>query len=403
MIQLTSKGDIDKALFADPKDIDKIFNRPTSEFGLNPFLHKYERTLNFSTEHREVIFSSKATFNKSVECVIPRFGAFMQNIYVQINLPSITRIDGSFAAWANCLGELLLKSVSLEINGVVIDSFDSVATDVLDETEYIAKSSERGMMGKFDNLRFMQTTLQYGTDPETLFIPLRFFFTKDTTNALPLAAMTSTEMVLRIEFEEFSKCICYDGSTTPKEVDFTSANLLVEYHHVEKPFIDRFLINKPFMYLIDQIQMNEEYISGNTTQFHVDLQYQLPIRSLYWCFVDEDSENNNDWFNYLRRSDSGVIMKEAKFDFDGNEVTPMRSEMYYRLIQPNQDVISEKCIYQMHFGIKSGVNSGSVNFSRLDKASMQLNLRPGGPTRMHIIAINWNILIIQNGAATLMF
>ena len=404
MSQMSARSEPDMYLVghADQKDTD--FSSPYSEFGHNPFLQKFNRIINYSTTDKEVSFTTGPAFGKTVKCEIPKHAPFMQNVSVQIWLPRLVKTSGTFASWTNAIGYALIKKVVLAISGVNVTTMSGQSMDIIDEMEYSNKVSARRMMGKFDNINFMQSNVKYGSNEEYIIVPLRFWFTDDISQSLPLGGMAASTITITIDISDFSSCICYDGDTPPLFADIVRGNLLVRYHDVPQSFINEHMISKKFVYLVEQTQIDGEYVSGDATNFHLEMKFNLPVSSLYWAFVDEQSEENNDWFNYLKRSDGNVIMTHGRIDVDGNALTEMLPEMYYRLAQAKQDNVSEKCIYQMHFCSKLKENTGSMNMSNFDKISMQIKLRGGGnPSRMVFIAKNWNFLIIQNGFACIKF
>lgn len=409
-IQLLSKGVQDKFLFADPNPIDNA-TKPASGFGFNPFTHRYNRMMNLMSDHKELIFANKPQFGKSTYCVIPKHGAYLQQLYVRIRLPALEHSSGSTAAWTNAIGFAILKSITLEIGGVILGALTGGALDILEEITInpATKDLRRRMVGKFDFLSYSQTgPYRFGLNEEEVLIPIPFWFTTSHANALPLAAMAASDIIIRIGFAEFNNCVVYDGAAPPVFTEIKSASIVAKYHHVDDEYINTNMLGRSFLYLTDQIQIMNEYIPLNRAGFHIELDFKHPVSCIYWAFIEEDSESNNDWFNYTRRSDSSPIMESALFELEGYSRTEMLPESYYRLTQTleNSPCGSEKAVYQYNFGqgIQSGISpSGSVNFSRLDKATMYINVRPGPPCRLCLVALNWNMFIVNRGLSSMMF
>ena len=116
-IQLLLRGVQDKFLFAEPNVLDNAA-KPASMYGANPFVHRYLRTMNFMSEHKELIFANQAHFGQSTFCNIPHHGAYLQQLYIRVKLPALVHSSGTSAAWTNAIGFAILKSVTLEIGGV---------------------------------------------------------------------------------------------------------------------------------------------------------------------------------------------------------------------------------------------------------------------------------------------
>lgn len=152
-IQLLLRGVQDKFLFAEPNVLDNAA-KPASMYGANPFVHRYLRTMNFMSEHKELIFANQAHFGQSTFCNIPHHGAYLQQLYIRVKLPALVHSSGTSAAWTNAIGFAILKSVTLEIGGVVHGYLNGEILDVLEETnQSTEKDSRRQLVGKFDFLR----------------------------------------------------------------------------------------------------------------------------------------------------------------------------------------------------------------------------------------------------------
>lgn len=406
---MTSRGVQDQFLFAPPVLNDSA--KPASMYGTNPFIHRYNRSMNFMSDHKELIFANQSQFGQSSYCIVPHHGAYLQQLYLRVRLPALIHSSGSSAAWTNAVGFAIIKDISLEIGGVVHGTLTGEILDILEETSIrsVQKDSYRRMVGKFDFLSYSQTGVdRFGLKEEEVIIPLRFWFTESIDRSIPVGAMASGDIIIRVTFNDFSKCVVYDGDTPPIFADILSASIVAKFHHVDAEYIETNMIGKSFLYLSDQIQTRNEHIPLNRTGFHVDLDFKHPVRCIYWMFIEEESENNNDWFNYNRRSDGLPIMTSASFELEGFQRSEMLTEKHYRIIQPLEHAHAgtEKAVYQYNFGQGEQYGnspSGSVNFSRLDKASMYVNIRAGNPCRMFLFAVNWNVFITNKGLSSMMF
>lgn len=409
-IQLLLRGVQDKFLFAEPNALDDAA-KPASVYGANPFVHRYLRTMNFMSDHKELIFANQAHFGQSTFCVIPHHGAYLQQLYIRVKLPALVPSSGTTAAWTNAIGFAILKNVTLEIGGVVHGTLSGEILDVLEETNNLQseKDSRKQMVGKFDFISYAQTGAnRFGLNEEEVYVPLHFWFTESLSNAMPLASMAESSIILRVTFSDFKKLVVYDGDTPPVFADIKSAGIVAKYHHVDTEYINTNLHDKSFLFLTDQIQTMSEYIPPNRTAFHIDLEFKHPVKCIYWMFIETESEDNNDWFNYTRRSDGSPIMIDARFELEGFRRTETLPERYFRVVQPLEHAVcgSEKAVYQYNFGQGKKYStspSGSVNFSRLDKATMHINIKGGPPCRLCLFAVNWNIFIVNRGLSSMMF
>src|SRR5215217_2497915 len=409
-IQLLARGVQDKFLFAEANPMDSEA-KPASMYGSNPFIHRYNRTMNIMSDHKELVFANKPQFGKSTYCVVPNLGAYLQQLYIRIRLPSLVPSSGTTSAWTNAIGFAIIKQITLEIGGVVHGSLTAGALDIMNETLFQTAEKEvhRRMVGKFDFFTYSQTgPNRFGLNEEEVFALLPFWFTNSHAEALPPGAMSASDVIIRVTFADFNECVVYDGSTPPIFSEIKSASILAKYHHLDDEYVQTNMIGKSLLYLANQIQIKTEYIPPNRTGFHIELEFKHPVSCILWAFVEEESESNNDWFNYTRRSDGGAIMESARFELEGFPRTEMLPETHYRILQPleNSYCASEKAVYQYNFGqgLRFGTSpSGSVNFSRLDKAIMYINIRGGPPCRICLVAMNWNMFIVNRGLSSMMF
>jgi hypothetical protein len=163
-------------------------------------------------------------------------------------------------------------------------------------------------------------------------------------------------------------------------------------------------------FYIDQIQENDKYfISSSINKFKYTLNFNHPIRELIWVFIETNSESNNDWFNYSSRTNTSdnVLMSSAKLILEVDKNDEM-NEDYYRINQSYQhhSVIPNKPIYVYSFDEhpEEIQSSGTMNFSKLDNSNLQIKMVSiHSDLYMYLMAININILTIENGMAKIVF
>jgi hypothetical protein len=151
-----------------------------------------------------------------------------------------TPIGGFWSHYVNAIGYRLLSTVSLKIGQLVIDQVTS---------EYLYACSElMGKAGKrVQQLVGMHETrsqlIAWSTNAQTLWVPLPWYFTTLSGNALSLATLPGNSVVVTVAFAALSRCIvvshrnitAYKGATG---VDLTNsdldATLLTEYVFLEE-------------------------------------------------------------------------------------------------------------------------------------------------------------------------
>lgn len=202
-------------------------------------------------------------------------------MYLRVVLPSLAAdSDTTAIAWTTRLGHALINSVEVEIGGSRIDRQYGTWMDVWYELARPAGDQERGfakMVGDVEELTSVDATQK---PTYTLYVPLQFWFNRNTGLALPLIALQYHEVRLHFEFNTFAKCVNYSGSA-PSAASFSDATLLVEYAYLDSEERRRFA-QVGHEYLIEQVQFTGEESVSNTSA-KVKLGFNHPTKSLHWA------------------------------------------------------------------------------------------------------------------------
>jgi len=81
----------------------------------------YRRHTNFAMESIEQTFNGQASWGKKVTCTISRNGDLIHRMYLRVKLPTVATGGNEFR-WLNWVGQLLVKSVEIEIGGQRIEN-----------------------------------------------------------------------------------------------------------------------------------------------------------------------------------------------------------------------------------------------------------------------------------------
>lgn len=195
LIQLVAHGIEDMYLSSDP---DITF-----------FKVVYRRHTNFSIESVRQNFSKRADFGETVQCTVGRLGDMIGKVIVYVEIPSIPRFSSPHTkfAWVRNLGYTLIKKTEIVIDGHRIDtqygewmwiwSQVSGKKSGTDETDRIdVMTGNVPAMYEFTN----------GKPGYELYIPLEFWFCKETGLALPLVALSQSQVQITVTFREASEC-----------------------------------------------------------------------------------------------------------------------------------------------------------------------------------------------------
>ena len=166
-------------------------------------------------------------------------------------------------------------------------------------------------------------------------------------------------------------------------------------------------------YLIEQVQYNEkESFPSNTTDRKFKLDFNLPVKSMYWVIKLDKTDRDNDMFNFSDTVNYNVTtgdpITKAVLQMNGSERFDEREAKYFRLIQPFQKhtTVPNDFIYMYSFALKpeNYQPSGACNFSKIDNANLSITFKTGlenGSIRVY--ALNYNILRIFSGMGGLAF
>jgi hypothetical protein len=371
----------------------------------------YRRHTNFSIESVGQYFQESLEFGKKATCIIRRKGDLLSQMVLEIELPALE----SGVSWINGIGHHLIKSVDLEIGGELVDRQYGEYLDIYSELNMPAEKRDGyySMVGK--NKSYSKTT-QEGT--LKLYIPLRFWFCKDISYALPLVAMQISEVRVIIDARPFSEC-WYSGTsmgTTPSSKTITNSILYCDYIYLDSHERKKVAAAKEHKYLIEQVQIYDgNPVPANSSIALVDFHFNHPVKELIWVYQPDGVSTTNDWGNYSMTLDNDQVfttkaepIQNVEMKLNGTDRFDKRSASYFRLVQPYQyhTAISDKYIYCYSFSLKPEEYqpSGTINFSKIDSSTLHLEMSSSILAgQIKIYAINYNILKITGGMTGLMY
>lgn len=393
-LQLQARGLQDVYLTKDPE--------------INVFQYQYFRYLNFANDLYKLHLNDSATFNSKTYAIIPKLGHLLSKLYLHLRLPPLVFNQGTYACWSDAIGYSIFNGpIELQIGGIVVDKLYPVGMDILDElTTTTNKVGHDRMIMKSDIWR---SGLNNAGKEINLMIPLDFWFTKTYSMALPLLSMTSQEIQINFNFADFVNVINYDGLAAPPRVEILESNIFAEYIMLDDIVLDKFQAQK-HQYVIPQMVYNgDDYIPANQTNFSTKINFQNPCKELIFCCVDQNNYDNNNYFNYSRRSDEATLIKEASLMLNGkHRYDNFLPEFIFRDFFPNivHSVVPTKHFYVMPFSIKPEDNqpTGSINMGRFDDILLSLKMNSNNPAcKLYIFGIMYNIVTIENGSLTFEF
>jgi hypothetical protein len=415
----------------------------------------YRRYTNFAIEHiKQTFLNTIDETTKSTNVTISRSGDLMSNVWIESYFPSVTSPNNpTYISWCNNTGHAYIEDCELLIGGSSIDKHNSLYLDANNEFTDIDEKEQLGL-NKHPNNLYMKNGNSNIAPELNLLIPLKFYFTQNYGQSIPLIALQYHEVELKFNFRPLKKLLVSDKTCTDAAISSPDTNLWVEYIFLDTAERKRFA-QSTHTYLIQQVQTSEKQLeTTNQINFH------HPVKQLIWVITHERNEssditieaadptvfkplkyndsstlvtgtesvNGNDYFNYQLNStdiNHGITAKESgsciylnktvdHFDtctlkINSYDRFDPQKAIFFRYLQPlnYNKRIPKKHIYTYNFSLKSNEYQpyGTCNFSKIPQAILSFNKigTESANRRIHIFAINYNLLVITNGMAGIRF
>ena len=298
----------------------------------------------------------------------------------------------------------------------------------INEQEWIGLNKHPGKIGYFRN-----GSKNIDSQKLKLYIPLHFWFCDNPGLYLPIVGITKHDVKLNIVTRSVENLFNLDG-----ELSYTNTvpqiDMWCNYIFLDKEEKRKFLLEKK-AYLIQQVQKYE-----NDIKLINPIKFYHPVKEIMWVsqnnnVASESGSGNsdtdvlsnisgqaqnqkNDYFNYQASSqlDTEIIYAQTSYESFGTAKLKLngidrfydRDASYFRLVQPlhcNQKVPS-KHIYLYSFSLnpRKYQPSGSCNFSKIDDAELIFTSKQNYTNeKLSVYAVNYNVLVVSNGMAGLVY
>ena len=370
----------------------------------------YRRHTNFSMESIEQTFNGSPDFGKKVTVTVSRNGDLITKVYLQTDLPDIAATASGFS-WVEEVGHFLINSVEVEIGGQRIDKHYGRWMSI-----WSSLTLESGKTDGYNNMIGNTSTLHGNGSAaatnatlsgETLYIPLQFWFCRNAGLALPLIALQYHEVKFNIEFAPIADLLdaTYNSYTGTPSLENTS--LYIDYIYLDTDERRRFA-QTSHEYLIEQLQFTgDESLSGQNNK--VKLNFNHPCKELIWVVQADETTGNN--YTDAANGAGANPCASAKLQLNGHDRFSQRNGRYFNLVQPFQhhSNVPATGINLYSFALKPEEHqpSGSANLSRIDNATLQLNITSAANALSNkvvaIYAVNYNVLRIMSGMGGLAY
>ena len=204
---------------------------------------------------------------------IEKYGDLINKMYLEIILKG-----NSSKTWGYVknIGLALIKNISLIIDGEIVETHTNDMLNLIYQLENNHINEYNDMIGNINSL----TRIDQEHDRCSLYIPLKFWFNKHDSLALPILCMQEDLIRIEVTLNEKLNCINYKGNSEPTDLpEIENIYLLTDYIYLQKEERNNFILNK-HQYLIDQIQINNFLISKHNPTY--ELKFGHPCKSINW-------------------------------------------------------------------------------------------------------------------------
>jgi hypothetical protein len=352
----------------------------------------YRRHTNFALEAIEQSFNGTAGYGRRITCQISRNGDLIHRMYLAVTLQTATDVT-----YVNNVGLAILKNVEIEIGGQKIDKHYAEWMLIWNEL-----SMPVGKRNGYDVMIGKTGVASTNGTSMFLYVPLEFWFCRTVGLALPLIALQYHDVKINIEFDSKTAAATATGGATIPEI--SDVRLWVDYVYLDTDERRR-MAQMSHEYLITQLQFTgaESVSAGKLNAVKLNLNH--PVIELVW--VGQKATSTKLDFASALGWNNGSFFSKAKLLLNGQDRFAERDGNYFSLIQPfqhHENVPVDKGISVYSFALKPEEHqpSGTLNFSRIDTAVLQL-YGEDSVTSVQVYAVNYNVLRIMSGMAGVAF
>ena len=398
------------------------------------FKSVYRRHTNFSIECIEQTFNlNPSAEGSTITSILERNGDLITSMHLEVLMQGTidSGANGSnYQNWTNNTGHALIDYAEIKIGGHKIDRQYGQWLDIWNE--FTDENKKEFILLNKHSAKITYLESQTALQNLRMYIPLKFWFNKHTSLAIPIIALQYHEIEFVLKTRPTTSLINHDGNTDVIHTTAPNIQLWVDYVYLDTEERRKFS-ESHHEYLIEQVQFQQE-----TTSTKTRLNFNHPVKQLIWTIQDNTANSTdlqadptvnvngvaatdgNDWFNYaslagttseiINSATSNEAFSKMKIQLNGIDRFAARNASYFRTMHPIQIGlrVPEKHIYCYSFALKPAhyQPSGTCNFSKIDTADMIFDNIAGtdaNPATIRIYALGYNVLRIMNGMGGLAY
>ena len=385
------------------------------------FKQVFRRYTNFSVESCRIDFDGSADFGKTIVATIPRKGDLLNTLILEVSLPALPQSSevGNDTSWVNGIGHAMIDYVSLEVGGKEIDRQYGEWLHI--NSAFTVDASKR--TGFYNMIGYQEAYTQAAQPgPLKLYIPLKFWFCNNVGLSLPLIALQAHPVRVYVKLRPISQLFYRDSlvlvptQTLSPTPHINSLVMWGDYIHLDTEERRRFVSSK-HEYLIEQVQyQNTTAVTAGSSITNIDLDFNNPIKEIFWVVQQDRMVLSNEIFNYTNRQliEQFVMLDDqistAILRLDGYDRFEVRDASYFRLVQPFQrhTTIPDDYMYNYSFSLAPEASQpmGTLNASRIDTIVLAIGMNntiARYDSGIRVYATNYNVFRIAAGLGGILF
>lgn len=212
-------------------------------------------------------------------------------ILLEENQSLILNINRKFInfSWVNKIGHQIIDNIELYIGGQLIDSIDSIKTDIDYQlnVNYYKDEIYNKLIGNIRELTEFNSNIK---PSYTLYIPINFWFAKYTNSILPIIHLKNNDVTIIIKLNELYNCCYFERINNFNLEEYIkiqeNITLLVNYIFLDQEEKEKFE-NISEEYLIHQMQ--KQIFEITSINMNLNLTFFNSVIQLFWVIRNNDN------------------------------------------------------------------------------------------------------------------
>ena len=235
---------------------------------------------------------------------------------------------------------------------------------------------------------------------------------------LPVGAMQFTlDCNVCCKLRDLSDCVVHheEGQDTNIGGDVVSMNLLSKVHHYSNAKRNQLERGGRTLHPFVQVQEKHQSIEGKAGDtLSVSLYFDLCVKYIAWVFHDDEDVAKGAFFKFAVKKGTRAPMERAslhlngacRFDLDANTLQNIIAPSFlghallagsgifmYPFVTTRDELMHQKSLESLN----------GLNFSRVEDAALKITLARDFKGKVHVYALNENVLVNQHGLAGLKY